>query len=431
MLQRFELQRYVISTILTRGTSTFLNFIITLVIARHAGPVVKGDVTLLITTYWFILFFSNILGGQVLVYVMPRSKLELLLIPAYVWALFVSVIAFLVLHFSHILPDNIILPVTIIGLLSSIVGIHQSIFLGKKQFYTANRLALLPLLLQTIGVIICFYLFNINNAFGFIYATLISLGITIIVGGYLIREHLFTASFTDSFLSSELWSLFRKGAVYQTVEILQLLNLRFYFFQLGLQQGNRYLGIYSTGIFILEAVWIIPRSISTIHYVNISHSDKLQKEAKRTVRLLQVGLVLSAAALLLLWFVPSEVYATVFGHGFRDVRHSIRFLFPGILVYNLWIIISSFYYGTGHYKPLLISNVIGVISLLLFSHLLIPQYVMSGAGLAATLSFCVAGISLAAMFSLDHRIPLSDYLNLASLRITFQQILEQLVSAKK
>ncbi len=431
MLQRFELQRHIISTIFTRGTSTFLNFIITLVIARHAGPVVKGDVTLLITTFWFIIFFSNILGGQILVYVIPRSKLEMLIAPAYTWAFFISCVAFIVLHFSHILPDNIIFPVTIIGFLSSITVIHQSVFLGKKQFFTANLMSLLPLLLQTIGVVICFYLFNINNSFGYIYATLFSLGVTIIAGGYLIREHLLSTTFSNALLSREWRSLLYQGAIYQTVEILQLLNLRLYFFQLGLQQGNRYLGIYSTGIFVLEAVWIIPRSISTIHYVNISHSDKIQNEAHRTVRLLQVSLALSGAALLVLWFVPSEVYAKVFGHGFRDVRHSIRFLFPGILVYNLWIIISSFYYGTGNYKPLLISNALGVISLLFFSRLLIPDYVMSGAGLAASLSFCVSGISLAALFSVGNRIPLREYLNLQSLWATFLQIRKQLIRTKK
>jgi O-antigen/teichoic acid export membrane protein len=197
--------------------------------------------------------------------------------------------------------------------------------------------------------------------------------------------------------------LFQQGFQYQLVEILQLLNLRYYFFQLGLQQGNKYLGIYSIGISILESVWLIPRSIATVHYVSTSNSNEIKKEASRTIRLSQLSFVLCAGALLVLWLVPAEIYVYVFGVGFADVKHSVRFLFPGILIYSLWIVLSSFYFGTGNYKPLLFSNIVGVVTLVIFSSLLIPKYVISGAGLSATLSFFTATIILLLHFAINNR----------------------------
>lgn len=138
--------------------------------------------------------------------------------------------------------------------------------------------------------------------------------------------------------------------------------------------------------------------MATVHYVSTSNSLEVKKERERTIQLSAYSFALCALALAIVWFVPADMYAYVFGPGFGDVRHSIRYLFPGILVYSLWIVLSSFYFGTGNYKPLLVSSLAGVTALAVFSVFLIPKYVMSGAGLAATLSFSAATVTLALYF---------------------------------
>jgi len=185
---------------------------------------------------------------------------------------------------------------------------------------------------------------------------------------------------------------------YQLAEILQLVNLRYYFYQLGLQQGVQYLGVFSIGISILESVWIIPRSIATVHYVSTSNSRELPGEAERTFRLIKWSLALCAAALVVIFVVPSSIYIFVFGPGFADVKHSMRFLFPGILIYSVPLVIGSFYLGIGKYKPLIIANLSGAATLIVFSFILIPKYVMSGAGLAASISFAVTSVVLFGIF---------------------------------
>jgi O-antigen/teichoic acid export membrane protein len=392
------LQQQIIQTLITRAASTFLNFLIALVIARHAGPEVKGEVTLLVTSVWFVTFFSNILGGPVLVYVIPRSKVEELLGPSYVWALLVAVLAFVVLYALPFYNFPVALTVAAIALVTSLLNIHQTVLMAKQQIGRANMLALTVLALQTLGVLLCFYAFNIHDSYAYIYSTLVAHALTMAVSFRFILPYWRSVRFSSICMSEELKALFTHGFQYQLVEILQLLNLRLYFFQLGLQQGNKYLGIYSIGISILESVWLIPRSMATVHYISTANSYEIKKEQERTIQLLAYSSVLCAVALMAIWFVPANVYAYVFGHGFGDVRHSIRYLFPGILVYSLWIVLSSFYFGTGHYKPLVVSSLAGVVALILFSAYLIPQYVMSGAGLAASLSFSIATVVLAAHF---------------------------------
>ena len=401
------MQRQIIYTILSRGASTALNFFIALLIARHAGPVVKGDVTLLVTTLSFFIFFSNIMGGQAMVYLIPRNKIELLAIPAYLWTAAIALLGFIILKFTTIIHANHVPSLAVLSLLSAVINIHQTVLLAKKKISSSNLLTVASLLLQVAGILFCFYYLRINDAYAYIYSSLLAYLVVAVASFLMVKQWIPFSAFAADFSWAELKQSVRYGVLYQLVEILQLLNLRYYFYQLGLQQGPQYLGIYSIGISILEAVWIIPRSMATVHYVSTSNSEQVKQEAVRTVQLIKWALLLCSAALLVIYLVPSSVYVLVFGGGFSDVKHSMRYLFPGILVYSIPLVISSFYFGIGKYKPLVISNAIGAVAIVLFSYLLIPKYVMSGAGLAASISFAISAFVLLLYFVIDHR---KDYL---------------------
>lgn len=404
MRKRILLQKQIIYTVFSRGASTALNFFIALLIARHAGPAVKGDVTLLITTLSFFIFFSNIMGGQALVYLIPRNKIELLTIPAYVWSIVIALIGFIFLRYTNIIHANHIPSLAVLSIFSSFINIHQTILLAKKKISSSNLVSVLSLMLQVTGVLFCFYFLRISDAYAYIYASLAAYSLTAILSFFLVKHWVHFTAFKKDFSWNELKQSFRYGLLYQLVEILQLINLRYYFYQLGLQQGIQYLGIYSIGISILETVWIIPRSMSTVHYVVTSNSKEIKNEVQKTIQLIKWSLLFCAVTLLFIYLVPSSVYIFVFGQGFADVKHSMRFLFPGILVYSIPIVISSFYFGIGKYKPLIISNAAGAVTLLTFSFILIPKYVMSGAGLAASISFAAAAIVLFMWFMWEQKI---------------------------
>lgn len=417
------MQRFILHTIFTRFASTAFNFLIALMIARHCGPAIKGDVTLLITTIWFFIFFSNILGGNVLVYLVPRNKIEFLLVPAYLWALFICITGFFLLKILHLVHANHIPSVAVLSLLSAVISIHQTILLGRKQITNSNLLQLMPVLLQFGGVLFCFYFLHINDAYAYIYASLVAYAVTALASFFLIRNYVnyaFSLLIPSSLRNPganagggeeqlRLWNFFRYGLLFQLVEILQLLNLRYYFYQLGLQQGSQYLGIYSIGISILESVWIIPRSVATIHYVSTANAEGIKQEVDRTVLLTKWSFLFCAVALFAIWLIPARVYSFIFGSGFAGVKHSVRYLFPGILIYSIPIVISSFYLGVGKYRALIISGIAGVVSVITFSRLLIPLYVMSGAGLAATISFIMASVTLFIYFCMENNVQLIQF----------------------
>lgn len=402
--------RYILNTFFARAASTALNFFIVLVIARHAGPAIKGEVTLLITISWFFIFLSNILGGQALIYLIPRNKIELLVVPAYLWTIVVAIIGFVVLKSSHVIQVNHVTSITVLSLLYSFITIHQTILLAKKEITNSNLIQILSLLLQAAGIVFCFYFLHIDSAFAYIYASLFAYSFSAILSFFLIRKIVQFSNFKKDFSWNDLKVSIRYGFLYQLVEVFQLFNLRYYYFQIGVQEGSYYLGIYSIGIAVLEAVWLIPRSISTIQYVATSNTEKIKEEAARTVQLVKVAFAASAFALLLISLIPPSVYIFVFGEGFRFTRHSMRFLFPGILIYNLLIVISSFYLGIGEYKRLIVSNLVGFFTVVICGYFLIPEYIMTGAGLAASISFAVASLLLLTFFIADNKIPLAAFM---------------------
>ncbi|MFN8288405.1 MAG: hypothetical protein U0V74_16730 [Chitinophagales bacterium] len=401
------MRKQIINTVITRAGSTLLNFLLALMIARHSGPEVKGQTTLIITTIFFIVFICNILGGHVLVYLLPRNKIEALLLPALVWSLLVSISAYAFLSLTSIIPAEWVVAVSALAWLSAIISTQQTVLLAQQNIRLSNMLSLVPLVFLVSGVGACYLFFNVHNVHAYIYASIFSYTITAGLGFALLARHINISSI--HFSLADIRSNFSYGFVFQLVEILQLLNLRLYFYQLGLQQGPRYLGIYSIGISILEAVWIIPRSIATVHYVSTSNTVEVKHEAERTLSLVKFSLIACALALLVLYLVPNSVYVFVFGHGFTDVKHSVRFLFPGIWIYSVLLVISSFYYGVARYKALLVANAAGLITLIIFSALLIPHYVMSGAGLAATISYSVAALSLLFFFIADNKLSVTRF----------------------
>ncbi len=256
------MQKQLVNTIFSRIASTTLNFLVALMIARHSGPAVKGETTLLTTVIFFFVFFSNILGGQVLVYLLPRNGAAVLILPAMLWSLLISAAGYLILLVTELIPHPYILYLSFLSWIAALISIQQALLLAQKRIRLSNLLSLVPLAGQVAGIALCYKVFGIHDAWAFLHATLVAYLLTHFLSIAVMWKDL--KDLRLQFSWSDIKSSFRYGFLFQLVEILQLLNLRYYFFQLGLQQGVQYLGIYSVGISILEAIWILPRSINTV-----------------------------------------------------------------------------------------------------------------------------------------------------------------------
>lgn len=380
------MQRQIFNTTATRTISTVLNFAIALAVARHLGPGSKGITTLIVTTLTIIQFASNVMGGHSLVYLIPRIEIEKVIRQSYFFSITVSMLSAPVMLILGIMPKTKLLLVSMTGVFYAMSTIHYSLLLGRKKISRANIIMLMPIALQTLGIGIGFYVLNLNSIDTFLYTLLVAHFLTLLIS-FIVTPIRWDEVIKSKVTINDTLLVLKLGARYQLVELLQLLNLRLYFYILAARQGNAALGVYSIGISILETVWIIPRSISTLQYISTSNSEELSSSYNQTVKLLKHSIISTGILLITIMMVPGEWYAAIFGEGFKDIKHAVRFLSPGIWVYNIVLILSSYFQGTGNYKPLLVSHTVGLFILSIASAAFIPSYYMSGAGLAATLSF--------------------------------------------
>jgi O-antigen/teichoic acid export membrane protein len=192
--------------------------------------------------------------------------------------------------------------------------------------------------------------------------------------------------------------LFRLGYMNQLAHITQMMSFRLSYYFLEMYHGEASVGIYSNGIQIMESIWLISKSISLVQYARIANTEDNSYSQLLSVRLLKASFIISLICIVPLVLLPESFYLWLFGEGFIGVRKVIWILAPGVLVYNISLILGHYFSGIGKYYVNTIASSAGlVISLILFV-LLIPAYVETGAGIAASISYLVTSLVVLIFF---------------------------------
>lgn len=370
-----------------RLVSVAFNFLVVLSVSRSLGPVAKGETTLWITTIFIGVFASNIAGGYALANYLKRNENAPVLIPAYVWSLLASAVFSLMACTALGRATGFATHLFILTALSSFTSVHQTLLLSNFRFKGFNFLFFVQPFILWLVLAFGLYVFEIKTIQSFVTALYISVGITFLLSLSAIFKS-GNSSFAFSFF--HLKRILRNGFPFQLAELLQLLHLRLYFFFLaGFDESGLYkLGLYSVGISILESVWIFSRSVATINFAATIKSPS----ATNTLRWLRISLLFSFIALIAIFAVPIKVYGWVFGEGFLYVKYSVKYLFPGIGFYVIVLVLGSHFMGKEKYSLMSTIHLIGIAVSLLLCKLWIPDYKMSGAGMAATVSFAISSL---------------------------------------
>jgi O-antigen/teichoic acid export membrane protein len=394
------LPRIISNTILARLLSTILNFFIVLMVSRSLGPAAKGEITFAITIISFIVFITAFVGGQGLAQLVDKAEPKRILLLSYAWCLVVGLGSWLVLEFVIPSTGFIAGHCALIACLNGMLFANQNFYLGKQDFSLYNFLGALPIVIQTAIIGTCFYALNMKFIDIVLKSLILSYSFSLVISLWFLKDD-FTKE-TESTGPFELKSLLQQSFSFQITEFLQLLNLRFYFFLFGTIKDQAYLrlGIYSVGISILETVWIISRSMASINYSQTIRNPS----PARTLKYLRFSVYGSALALLLIFMIPVRVYAEIFGDGFMYIKYAVKYLFPGIWAYTFVIIFSSYFTAMRRY---LLVNAIYAFAFLVsitLCLLWIPKYEMSGAALAATISFLVSGFLFKLYFFAENKL---------------------------
>jgi O-antigen/teichoic acid export membrane protein len=399
----------ILNTFGTRLLSAVLNLLITVIISRLLGPEGKGQQGIIIATIAYILVFANLMGGSAIVYLVPRFSSSVILVPAYVWSVITGVGFFIALHLFNLVDVGMIAHICILALVNGFTAINSSVLIGKEKIATSNLIAFVQPLIITLSLVVFFFLLQQNTIQSYIIALYISFGTAFLISLFYLGK--FTEKFAISpwgSYSTIIGYLFRYGLLNQLAHIFQLLSFRMSYYWLEQTYSSAEVGIYSNGTSLVESIWLISRSISLVQYARIANSPDRLYSQKLTLQLTYAGMIVSFFGLLVLVLLPSQVFTSIYGVGFGEVGNVIRSLAPGVLLFNVALIIGHYFSGTGKYHVNTIASFVGLIVATIAFNYMIPAYGITGAGWATSISYFFTSLIVVWFFVKESKISFGE-----------------------
>lgn len=380
----------VVFTFITKIITGLINLGLVVLAAQYLGAEGRGVISLLMLNITIVILFAEFSGGGALVFLLPRHNFRQLLLPAYVWAIIAALVMTTLLTGTHLSPDDMHLHLLIISLMYCFSAIHLNALIGLQRIKDQNLASLIQVAV-TLGSFFWFLVIAEKVEIAS-YITSLYLGAAV---GLATNSYLLFRKIPQR--PAESWQLvikqmFSSGFLVQLGNLLQLLNYRLGYYLLEIFRGNQELGVYSTGVSLAEALWLISKSISMVQYARIANSNDPEYARTLTIQLVKFSLVSTLLILIPLCALPVSAFTVLFGAEFAEVKQVLIYLSVGTAAFSISGIFSHYFSGIGQFHINTRSSAIGFGATLLFGILLIPEYGIMGAGITASLSYTLSTI---------------------------------------
>lgn len=403
--------RSIFHTFGSKFISAVINLLIAVLISQYLGAMGKGDQGLIIASVAYILIFSNIISGASIVYLIPRFSVSLILFPAYIWSIFISLGAYFILGLSSIVDPEFRLAISILALISALTSINSSILIGKEKIKKANLIGLVQPIIIALSILFFFIVLNKAEINSYIKALYLSFVLTFFLSlVYICKEAI---SFKKhSILEFKIASLqlLKYGIVNQLAHIFQVISFRMGYFWLAEIYTKAEVGIYSNATALIESIWLISRSISLIQFSRIANSSSRKYAQRISLNFVKANIILSLAGIIVLIALPSQFFIFLFGQEFGDIALLLKILAPGILFFSVFIVLSHYFSGIGKYYVNAFTSFIGLIATLISLYLLTSEFGIIGTAIANTISYVITGIIILIIFIKQAKIKFKDLL---------------------
>ena len=379
--------RKILGTISTRIIVALLTLATILINGWYLGADKVGTISLIILAITLIQMLNNFVGGGALVYLLPRTDLVTLFVPAYLWSLVTSFAGAFIIELFHLIPTGFFWHVVFLSLVLSLSTVNFMILMGQERIKAYNIISLLQGI--SFFMILLFWLFVLRKreVLSYVIGLYASYLFAFIAGLILILSHAKWGKFKG--IPGVLKEIFHYGSVMQTGNILQFFNYRLSYYFIEIFMGRAALGVYSMGVQLSESVWLVSRSIHMVQYARISNEKDMNYAARLTLSLTKVAFLITIICIVVLYILLLLFFPLIFTPEFAAVKMIMAALSIGILTFSVSIILSPYFSGIGKPGHNTISAAIGLFFTLI-GWILIPRFGLIGAGISATISYSIA-----------------------------------------
>ena len=268
------LSKNTIATISAKSAILLANFLIVAVTTNLWGTSGRGEIALIITNIALITVFSNIACGSTIAFHAAKENRDLLIIISLAGSLVLSLSGSLIFSLSTGFRYFTVL--FIISLLSSLTGAISMYWLGKNNIKLFNILTLLNPVAVLSFLLVFYFIFNITSIRACFYAYYAGLGSLLIAGIITLK---FKAPFNFPKINFyDVKKVIKYGSNNEFNYFIQFLNYRLSYFFIARFLGLAPLGIFSVAVSCAEAVWIVSKSMSALHFSNVINAKRILEQ---------------------------------------------------------------------------------------------------------------------------------------------------------
>ena len=380
----------ILRTLVSKFFILIINFALVVLTTNLWGAEGRGIISILIANMAIIAILNNVLGGYCITYFTPKIGFEKLFLPAYIWIIVVSIVSSIITIYIQGRDNAVIL--IFLTILNSLFTVQLFLFTAKGNFKLFNIFSLLQPLLLLAFTLFFEYTLKVKSFKSYLYGYIAALSISWIFSLIKSSQYLKEKRLEISYKSSI--QVMKYGWQTEFSSFLQFLSYRLSYFFILFYKGFSSVGVFSVGIALTEAIWMISRSISTVQFSQIINNIEISDGINITKQSAKLSFISSLFILIIMVLLPTSIFKLVFGHSFEQVKEIIIFLSPGIISMAISNIYGHFFSATGKTIVLIIKSVIGLFVTVIASVLLIPKYGIIGACLAASASYLASSIYL-------------------------------------
>jgi O-antigen/teichoic acid export membrane protein len=390
--------KLMLNTTLVRIVTAAITFLVLLMNARALGPDSLGTIGLLLLAVTIILMLNNLVGGGALVFLVPRFSLRRLLWISYVWALLAAILGTGIMWITGLEPSGYYQHIFFLSWMHGVVFVNQNVLVAKERIRTMNGVFLLQYVVLILSLGFLFFGLNRPGIGNYLLAMYLAWGVNIAVT--LVPVIRLAIHHPVAVTQGLLRAVFRYGFFVQIANLTQFLNYRLSYYFVEAWLGRASLGVFEVGNKLADGLWLFPKSVALVQYSVIANAPPEKDVVLLTLRLFRfvtVGALLLACALVVL---PETFYLWLLGEQYAGIHRVILFLAPGMVSMSASMILAHYFAGVGKHYINTIGSIIGLGAILLSCSLLIPRFGLSGAALAASLTYTCSLIYHLIMFTI-------------------------------
>jgi len=385
--------------------ATFVSFLIVVLSSRYLGASGKGQISLFIANIVMVQHIGNLVSGGSLVYLTPRMKPIILLIPSYIWSVLSSFLVVGILYVSNLVLKEFVIDLIILSTLNNLVTTNYMILLGKEQVKKYNGLTLLYAIITFLYLVYSFLIINNREVSKYIEALYISYSVVLVLSFVYLRKEFIWVRFSE--FKEAINRIVKLGFTAQFSNIISFINYRFSYYVLVAKFSDSVLGVYSIGVALSEALWLMSKSIALIQYTKIVNEEDKKVSQQLTFSMAKVSFWITLIMLIGLSIVPEPFFRFVFGWEFGDAKQVIYALGFGVLSISISTTFAHYFGGIARYDINNKASIVGLIVTLSLTHILIDYFGMIGAGVSTSLAYLASGVYQYFMFRKESGFQLS------------------------